>query len=817
MSSRIRTLLWLYLVGGSVTFVFHVGIRLTNCVGRDACLLSIAEAPVWSLIWPFSWGVSTAGWSFQAILVEGLFLLLLFVVGEGLYRVFASIDTKSHANLENEPSPYPWRSELAIGACALVALLAAAWALGSVNRDMNYGIGDGKMYQAVILTALKFGGWFDVTNINPLQGVGSQLLPMNVWANPAYWPFAVLSSQFAPNVSGVTALACFAVACYAMARCFDLPALPSMIAAQFSILLFAPAVLIFEFLSSFFINPGVAVVYAPHMLALGIFARLRPGRVQDFVLAAGGIFLLLLYSLYCDPLWTMVSGIGWAVPFAVVALSPLNVRGILVRLAALAGCTVLLFLVGALEYAYTLSQYTARVQFSDLVHRVPSLQLASYLFVKPVAVLHYGVCLLGWFLGFLILRGRPQTLAAAGFVTFAFFFAYAAAFLLLPGHWWLPLPIYVEHCLFPLFTMSAVAGYWSVVRVIASSAALAGKRDERGSRPAPTPRLPDAIRSRLVARGLSVAAPLLVVAAIPTASLFFQQRARVVAETSLQPLPNEPELARFFGERIGLDVGGRFRGSITYWPASVDDLLSMIALWMRSIPTANEYSQLVTPQALYLNSALFRKDVRPELNFFLPWVGPASYEVLFKTLQALGVRYLAGYEPFPEADQRHFSSRKLPRRSSSGQTGDWQIYELPEPNLGHYSPTEVTMKESGAEIVATLGGANFDFKRGAVLWTDPGPLVPARDMRLTLIRGGLHVSGRSEGTSLVVLPQQFSNCLRAHDGRVRLVRANLMMTGMIFSGSVDTDISFDYGIFTPACRRADLADMRRLQLKLDRH
>ena len=83
------------------------------------------------------------------------------------------------------------------------------------------------------------------------------------------------------------------------------------------------------------------------------------------------------------------------------------------------------------------------------------------------------------------------------------------------------------------------------------------------------------------------------------------------------------------------------------------------------------------------------------------------------------------------------------------------------------------------------------------------------------IRGGLHVSGHSEGTSLVVLPQQFSNCLRARDQRVRLVRANLMMTGLIFSGDLDTDIDFDYGIFTPNCRRADLADMKQLDLRID--
>src|SRR6202011_1197532 len=97
----------------------------------------------------------------------------------------------------------------------------------------------------------------------------------------------------------------------------------------------------------------------------------------------------------------------------------------------------------------------------------------------------------------------------------------------------------------------------------------------------------------------------------------------------------------------------------------------------------------------------------------------------------------------------------------------------------------------------------------------PQILVPARDMRLALIHGGFHLSGRSDGTSLVVLPQQFSHCLRARDDRVRLVRADLLMAGVIFSVDIDTDILFDYGIFRPGCRRGDLADMRRLKVNIE--
>jgi hypothetical protein len=80
--------------------------------------------------------------------------------------------------------------------------------------------------------------------------------------------------------------------------------------------------------------------------------------------------------------------------------------------------------------------------------------------------------------------------------------------------------------------------------------------------------------------------------------------------------------------------------------------------------------------------------------------------------------------------------------------------------------------------------------------------------------GGFHITGHSDGTSLVILPQQFTNCLKTSDSRVRMVRANLMWTGVVFSGDIDTDIRFGYGMFSPGCRRNDLADMRRLGLVL---
>src|SRR6266481_7071961 len=217
-------------------------------------------------------------------------------------------------------------SELIIASFGLFILLAAQWILTSAIPGTQYSQGDGKVAQAVIRTALKFGGIFDLNNINPLQGIGSQLQPHNVWANPAYWPFVLFDSPLALDVSALVALGCLALACYVMARCFDVPVLPSVMAAQLSIILFGPLAYMFVFYQVFWINPGIAVVYAPYLVALGIIGRLQPDRIRDFVFATGGVFALLLYSLICDPLWTMISGIGLLGAFAVVALSPLRVR-----------------------------------------------------------------------------------------------------------------------------------------------------------------------------------------------------------------------------------------------------------------------------------------------------------------------------------------------------------------------------------------------------------------------------------------------------------------------------------------------------------
>ena len=543
-----------------------------------------------------------------------------------------------------------------------LALLGTELALVLTIPGTNYAGADGKAAQAIILATLEFAKPFHISNLNPLEGMGSQMMPMNVWVNPAYWPFAFFDRQVAAELSGLVALVCYALACYAMARCFDVPRLPSIAAAQLSLMLFGPAALALGFAVVYVSIPGLAVVYAPHMLAFGLLARLSPERPQVFLIGAA-LFALLFYSLYCDPLWTLVSGIAWIVPFAVVTFSPLRRGTILVRCAVLGGSLAVLLLSGALEYAYSLSQYTARVQFPDLLRRPPDAVFASAVVSSKYAKYFYYACVPGWAVGVGLLRGRPRTLVLAASISAVALSVYAAAFLYLGGNWPLPLPFYLEHALFPLFWTAGVAGYWGGLQALVAGRALpfgvfsgfdgsfaphrnplpaSGERVgarhasplRRSPHPEPLParveREPaesgvplglnlignrfSAWRLRLPALSSKQAAAMMAFVAMGAALIIPAVAIDTVVKYPTWKVkywqenwPEQPELDQFLATEIGLRNDRRFRGTALFYTNQYDEFLTIDSLWAAGVPTANEYSQLVTPQSVYFINRAIQK------------------------------------------------------------------------------------------------------------------------------------------------------------------------------------------------------------------
>lgn len=716
--------------------------------------------------------------------------------------------------------------EFIVFVLALGSIVAAQLLLSAAIRGTTYRGPDGGMVEAAVFTAWKFGGIFNITNLNPLQGLGSQLFTKNGWINPAFWPFAVLNRETAGDISSAFALACYAAACYVMARCFDLPVVVSALAAQACIILFSPALFIIDMPRNFSPTPADAVTYAPYMLALGALARLKSSSsLREVLWISAAISVCVLYSIYCDPAFTMIAASSWVMAFVCVTLLPLGSRGILMRGGALALAFGVLTISGAAVYLYTISEYSSRVQYAAVVDRVRSLPLVTHFNALENEYYFYVAFIALWICGLVTARGRTRVLVAAAALSWVFYLVYAAIYILIVDSPWLsPIPLYVEQCLFVLFMTGAIAGAWATLHCLGSYACrlFPAAYEKIIRRPPHSEGLDERARPIGRSSGWAVFGLIFAVGAIAIIPSRFALLARPdsLGYDLYWPWASEPELVALLTDRVGLKLGSPFRGSVNFLTPNQDGTID--DLWSRGVPTLNEYSQMVSGISLYFTYGLLKVDVRGMINHFDFRVGPTPTPTYFAALQLLGVRYMVDRVPHlgadfdPDFPQVSFPYHIAKQPGNDEPPGPWMVYELPHPNLGNYSPTDVKIAGSGNEITATLSAPGFDFAKSIVLGANlDRQLVPARDVRLSAIRDGWHLSGHSDGTSLVILPQQFSHCLSAVDATVRLVRSDLLLTGVVFSGDVDTDIAFGYGIFSPWCRLTDLRDIRALDLKID--
>jgi hypothetical protein len=73
-----------------------------------------------------------------------------------------------------------------VGLALTIPLMWRAWIIIGPN---TYTGGDGKIWQSVIREIREFAPAFHVNILNPLQGAAGFGTPINIWADPVYWPF----------------------------------------------------------------------------------------------------------------------------------------------------------------------------------------------------------------------------------------------------------------------------------------------------------------------------------------------------------------------------------------------------------------------------------------------------------------------------------------------------------------------------------------------------------------------------------------------------------------------------------------------------
>lgn len=666
---------------------------------------------------------------------------------------------------------------------------------------------------------------------NMLEGLGD-MAPVNYRFVPSYnLGLLILGAEraYAPEfhvlVNTALALELF-LATYVAARCFGFGLVVSSMAAWMTPLLLLPYFgfpLLYPLLT---FSPHASTTISENLLILAAFTRLgRPLKDgtsplwKDAVLCAA-ITLMLAHMTIWSPLavtlWLpslVVLGVGLFLTSAT--------RGEVLSKIIWAAVAFLIWVGFFGVYSYGQFVYTAtRFWGPELENFTAEWQFVSSWFrpLEQAGKIVIAVALFGLLLA---LFTRPlRTLATAVLAFMAILFG-GGILMIHTDVWRGPAPVYAEVFIIPVYAMFVA---YAVVR----SGALVRDAVLR-LRPSATRTLH---RLQLIGSGIALGimpAAAIAVGTIPAFAIGGPHHEPGKLRIYGPAPPTRPQLVSMLADRIALAPGSAFRGRVATLSLQtrkdaarwVDIIRANVGridhtgndyhwsgLWPFNIPTLFEYSQVMSP-------AFFRTAV--DL-----WARPGDQQIRnvvvlreadAKTLALFGVKFVISDAALPsplrlEATERISDSEML------------YLYEVPDVNLGGYSPTEVTKVTTFKQALEAISSPAFDARRTAIVFDGDGDLkrslVPAANVQIRIDAEALIVTASSSGSSMLVLPFEFSRCLRVSSNSrdvpvPAIMRADGPLTGLLFSNQLNARIEYFTGpLSRPGCRIQDASEFSRL-------
>lgn len=245
--------------------------------------------------------------------------------------------------------------------------------------------------------------------------------------------------------------------------------------------------------------------------------------------------------------------------------------------------------------------------------------------------------------------------------------------------------------------------------------------------------------------------------------------------------------------------------------------LQYIVPWSLKVPTLTEYSPLISSQSyLFLSETLAKSgDKQSRSILVLRKVNP-------KIMEMLGIRWLLtdavieGKSPIVSVEGKVSNRQDGSRFNNPTKDLTLYLYEFAGANLRGWSPTSVSYSSGTLTTIEKIVSARFDPKRDVIVdsgGTDKSDLTQAVVQNLSLVTNGYKVRAESIGESILVLPIEYSNCwVWSSDEPEKekfptIVRANGVLVGLHFVGSIDGQITFRTGPFMmPGCKLKDRVD-----------
>jgi hypothetical protein len=287
------------------------------------------------------------------------------------------------------------------------------------------------------------------------------------------------------------------------------------------------------------------------------------------------------------------------------------------------------------------------------------------------------------------------------------------------------------------------------------------------------------------------------------------------------PPTRDPSLHNYLRENASIDVGMPFRGfaatiwladkaiegdatsaELSYYLKRFDETLQ---LWRANVPTLEEYGEWTSAQA----HAFVMRLLAPPAGTSMHSNYLRAYAVDPDILRMLGVRYIVTNVETLDRPAVFRGAVTAP------DTPGVYLFELGDANLGTYSPTRFVTAATADAIANRIRENRDRLDQVAVVSEDVPPTnAKARNVVMTVELDGVRIRAVSDGPAHLLLPVQFSHCLRVVNGSpARLTRANLIQTLVSFEGALDARLEFRFGLFADnTCRLRDGQDNKALGL-----
>jgi hypothetical protein len=721
------------------------------------------------------------------------------------------------------------------------------------NRGL-FGLGwDQQAHQAMYGMFHRFGGVMVGVGMDPLSGLGNIATPFNTWLFPSYlvaagragfvedWP---LSYATAATMLFATTAIC--------GRIHGLSTGVCVAGAWLLTMLTWPVYTPPKVIALWLYTPQPAEIVSACVLTASAALRLGQAGLRSALWLSVAVFAGISYIVIARPTFLVLVVPTVAMAAATGLIFAPGRRGKLHVVGCWTGILLLCLVCGYFHYAAGLFSYTAAGVFPDLGKRIPGLWggEASMLFwsrfdslrtffEEPCRVLIAGG--IAGALAMSILGTRRQRILGACVLSTELIFIGIGISNYKFNFWFGPVIWYFECFLLPFHAL-CFAYLLVVPASLAWRAGLLWKHGRSGMSEDRIGKIPFSSRA---AAAIAIALPIL----LALHAVNIGKRMKLASDTyvgydfgSALPQP-ESRITRLLKQEATLVAGKPFRGRVAtmlgrvlpeerYWGRyalthyifqfGTGNLHEGPGLWQDGIPTVFEYNPLMTPAYLaFIRTFL----TEPEEVVLRNLIGTRRMNA--RILRMLGAKFVITDLPLQDLQLREKLDvpvsapvkKRLELEKYSFDQVTLYLYELSGVNLGQFSPVRVLAAKDANQALTLLSDPALDPADTVVVMESvPASLRRATLQHFSIDRDSYRVRASSEGTALLLLPVEFSRCLRVDvsrgEGEPRLLRANLLLTGILFEKHLDAEIRFRSGPFGASrCRLQDRSDAADMQMR----